>query len=40
MNAIRDALRPAGVERLDMPATLEQVWQALRRARRSGSALA
>jgi hypothetical protein len=35
MNAIRDALRPAGVERLDMPATPEQVWQALQRARPS-----
>jgi carbon-monoxide dehydrogenase large subunit len=32
MNAIRDALRPAGVDRLDMPATSEQVWRALRRA--------
>ena len=36
MAAILDALRPAGVEALDMPATPERVWQALRRARRSG----
>ena len=32
MAAILDALRPAGVEALDMPATPERVWQALRRA--------
>ena len=29
MNAILDALRPAGVVHLDMPATAQRVWQAL-----------
>ena len=29
MNAILDALRPAGVEHLDMPASAQRVWQAL-----------
>ena len=29
MNAILDALRPLGVEHLDMPATPERVWQAI-----------
>jgi carbon-monoxide dehydrogenase large subunit len=33
MAAILDALRPAGVEQLDMPATPERLWQALRSAR-------
>ncbi|CAN5896272.1 xanthine dehydrogenase family protein molybdopterin-binding subunit [soil metagenome] len=32
MGAILDALRPAGVEALDMPATPERVWQALVKA--------
>ncbi|HTB40815.1 MAG TPA: xanthine dehydrogenase family protein molybdopterin-binding subunit [Reyranella sp.] len=32
MAAILDALRPAGVEALDMPATPVRVWEALRRA--------
>ncbi len=32
MAAILDALRPAGVEALDMPATPGRVWEALRRA--------
>jgi len=31
--AILDALRPAGVERLEMPATPSRVWEALQRAR-------
>jgi carbon-monoxide dehydrogenase large subunit len=31
MNAILDALRPAGVNHLDMPASTERVWQALHR---------
>jgi carbon-monoxide dehydrogenase large subunit len=31
MAAILDALRPAGVTRLDMPATPERVWRALNR---------
>ncbi|MEL0112077.1 MAG: molybdopterin cofactor-binding domain-containing protein, partial [Rickettsiales bacterium] len=33
MNAIVDALRPAGVKTLDMPATPERVWNAIRAAR-------
>ena len=33
MNAIMDALRPAGVTRLDMPATPHRVWSALQAAR-------
>jgi len=32
MAAVLDALRPAGVEAIDMPATPERVWQALSRA--------
>lgn len=32
MNAVLDALRPLGVRRLDMPATPERVWQAIREA--------
>jgi carbon-monoxide dehydrogenase large subunit len=31
MNAILDALRPAGVTELDMPATAHRVWRALNR---------
>ncbi len=34
MVAILDALRPAGVEALDMPATPERVWRALNEAQR------
>ena len=33
MNALRDALQSAGAGGVDMPATREQVWRALRRAR-------
>ncbi len=33
MAAVLDALRPAGVERLEMPATPARVWEALQRAR-------
>ncbi|MEJ0070270.1 MAG: xanthine dehydrogenase family protein molybdopterin-binding subunit [Pseudomonadota bacterium] len=33
MNAILDALRPLGVEHLDMPATPERVWRAIEDAR-------
>ena len=33
MNAILDALRPEGVEHLDMPATPEKIWRALQLAR-------
>lgn len=32
MNALADALRPAGAEPVDMPATPEKVWRALRAA--------
>ena len=30
MNAITDALAPLGINHLDMPATPEKIWQALR----------
>jgi carbon-monoxide dehydrogenase large subunit len=33
MNAVMDALAPAGVKHLDMPASPHRVWQALRQAR-------
>jgi aerobic carbon-monoxide dehydrogenase large subunit len=33
INAILDALRPLGVEHIDMPATAERVWDAMRRAK-------
>ena len=33
MNAVVDALAPAGVTHIDMPATPERVWQAIRAAR-------
>jgi carbon-monoxide dehydrogenase large subunit len=33
MNAVMDALAPLGVRHLDMPATPERVWQAIREAR-------
>jgi carbon-monoxide dehydrogenase large subunit len=33
MNAILDALRPAGVTALDMPASAQRVWQALQAVR-------
>lgn len=33
INAMLDALRPLGVMHLDMPATAEKVWQALRKAK-------
>ncbi len=33
MNAILDALRPLGVEHLDMPATAHRVWQAIQKAK-------
>lgn len=35
MNAVRDALARAGVRHLDMPATPERVWRALRQAART-----
>jgi carbon-monoxide dehydrogenase large subunit len=33
MSAVLDALAPLGVRELDMPATSERVWNALRAAR-------
>jgi carbon-monoxide dehydrogenase large subunit len=33
MNAILDALRPLGVEHIDMPATPHRVWQAIQKAK-------
>jgi carbon-monoxide dehydrogenase large subunit len=33
MNAVTDALRQAGVERFDMPATSDRIWRAIREAR-------
>ena len=33
MNAVVDALRPAGVRHFELPATPQRIWQALRRAR-------
>jgi aerobic carbon-monoxide dehydrogenase large subunit len=33
MIAVMDALKPIGVRELDMPATSERVWQAVRKAR-------
>ncbi len=32
MNALLDALAPLGIRRLDMPATPERIWSAIRRA--------
>src|SRR5262249_48956984 len=32
MSAVLDALHPAGIEMLDMPATPERIWRALRAA--------
>src|SRR6266516_6968232 len=36
LGAVVDALAPLGVRHLDMPATPERVWQAIRAARRAG----
>jgi aerobic carbon-monoxide dehydrogenase large subunit len=35
INALVDALRPLGVQHIDMPATPERVWRAIRAARES-----
>jgi len=35
MNAVADALRQAGVEHFDMPATPDRLWHALQKARTS-----
>jgi aerobic carbon-monoxide dehydrogenase large subunit len=37
INAILDALRPLGVEHIDMPATAPRVWQAIQQAQRRKS---
>ena len=37
MNAVRDALRPAGVAHVDMPVTREQIWRALQAAGRAAA---
>jgi carbon-monoxide dehydrogenase large subunit len=39
INAILDALAPLGVAHIDMPATPEQVWRAIRAARRADAAI-
>jgi carbon-monoxide dehydrogenase large subunit len=36
MSAVLDALRPAGVRHLDMPATPERLWRAMRAALTTG----
>jgi carbon-monoxide dehydrogenase large subunit len=33
MNAVVDALSPLGIRHLDMPATTERIWRAIRAAR-------
>jgi carbon-monoxide dehydrogenase large subunit len=33
INAVLDALRPLGVRHLEMPATPERVWRAMREAK-------
>ena len=40
INALVDALRPLGVTHIDMPATPERVWQAIRNAGGNGKAAA
>ena len=39
INAILDALRPLGVAHIDMPATPERVWQAIRGAKKGTGTL-
>jgi hypothetical protein len=36
MNAVIDALSPLGIITLEMPATSEKVWAAIRAAQRAG----
>jgi carbon-monoxide dehydrogenase large subunit len=38
INAVIDALRPLGVEAIDMPATPLRVWEAIERAKVKGVA--
>ena len=37
INAVIDALRPVGVETVEMPATPLRVWQAIEAAKRKGA---
>jgi len=38
INAIIDALRPLGVDQIDMPATPQRVWETIQRAGKNGGA--
>ena len=38
INAVIDALRPLGVERIDMPATPLRIWETIRQAKAGGAA--
>jgi carbon-monoxide dehydrogenase large subunit len=40
INAIIDALKPLGVDRIDMPATPARVWQTIERAKSAAAAAA
>jgi len=38
INALIDALKPLGVDHIDMPATPARVWETIRRAKNGGAA--
>jgi carbon-monoxide dehydrogenase large subunit len=38
MNAVCNALQPLGIRHIDMPATPDRVWRAIREAKRGGRA--
>jgi carbon-monoxide dehydrogenase large subunit len=40
INAVIDALRPLGVDQIDMPATPLRVWETIQKAKGSGGAAA
>ena len=40
INAVIDALRPLGVEQIDMPATPLRVWETIQRASKTGGVAA
>jgi carbon-monoxide dehydrogenase large subunit len=40
INALIDALRPLGVDAIDMPATPLRVWETIQRAKNNGGAAA
>jgi carbon-monoxide dehydrogenase large subunit len=40
INALIDALKPLGVDKIDMPATPSRVWETIRRAKANGGAAA